>query len=681
MIKDVTELKTILYDEESEYMNADHELRVRCLDKAESLPGTVTALDKVMAYLRMYGEEFTPYVRGDLYFAGTPGKYHIHSREGGLVDDIGHYCADYKKLADFGIEGIREELNRTVPSDAESAKVRAAYNETLDLFVSYMRKHESYARELAEQTDDGEKRANLLRMAEDISFICANRPRTFAQGLQLILFAHCYVFVKPHTNTVTLGNLDRVLETLYQSELTAGTLTREKALDIICRFYLSFITMDRDTQNIVLGGSDENGNLFENDLTVLFLRAQEILHLEEPSVSLKIRPDTSDRVWNAALDLLAKGGGMPSFLNDPLYIRALKLAGFPEKEANTFCNVGCYEATPYGNTFGGTVGGDVKNVSIFADFFALSEDYPDFESFIAGWEHYLEDEYKNVLVPRFAKKKEIIGQRSAGPFLGLIMDGCIENLRLPEQYGARHNIISILFEGIGTVTDSLLCVKHFVYDTKEISLDSYRRAVAENYPDGRFLAKVRAYPARFGSGDPESGELAKREAEFMSDLAAKYPVNEHIKSVPALFRFTADIYSDKTPATPDGRRAGDRFSYGAAASELLPRRDTTKVLMSTAGLPLERFPIGAPMTVNLTADVLKTEKGRDAVRTMVETYHREGGTHIQFNIADPDVLRDAQLHPDRYRDLLIRISGHTEPFIRLNKTMQDALIARAGMGC
>ena len=103
--------------------------------------------------------------------------------------------------------------------------------------------------------------------------------------------------------------------------------------------------------------------------------------------------------------------------------------------------------------------------------------------------------------------------------------------------------------------------------------------------------------------------------------------------------------------------------------------------MSTASLPLERFPIGAPTTVHLTADFLNTAKGREGIRKMVEAYHLEGGTHIQIDIANPDVLRDAQKNPDQYKDLLIRISGHTEPFTRLNRVMQDALIARAEMGC
>ncbi len=680
-MRSALELKWVLADEEAPWGKSDHELRERVLKEAESLPDT-PALGKMMAFLRSYTAEFTPFVRGDLAFAGTPGYFRLTRREDGLAFDIGHFCADYRKMVDIGIEGIRAQLDRAVPVDDEGRETKAAFSETLDLFAEFVRAHARRAADLAATAADPDERANLALLADDLDCISAHPPRTFRQGLQLILLQHCYVLLKPHTDTITFGNLDRVLWRLYDAEIKAGTLTREDALELICQFFLSFVVMDRDTQNIVLGGSDEGGGCFENELTLLFLEAQKKMHIEEPVVSLKIRPDTSDRVWDAALDVLANGGGMPSFLNDTVYREALRRFGFEEADLNTFANIGCYEAVPYGATFGGTVGGPVNIVPRLSRFFTEgTEDYPDFESFLAGWEGFLEREFRDVVVPCFAAKKENIYNNSASPFLGLIMDGCIESLRLPEHYGSKYNIFTVQFDGIGTLTDSLLCVKHFVYDTREVALEDYRRAVAENFPDDEFLAKIRAYPARFGSGDEESEKLAGREARFMSDLTARYPVNGHVKSTPALMLFTADIYSAGVPATPDGRRVGDRFSYGAAASELLPHRDTTKVLLATASLPLELFPIGAPMMVNLMGDILKTGKGRAAVRSMVETYLREGGTHIQFNIADPDVLRDAQAHPEKYKDLLIRISGHTEPFIRLNKTLQDALIERSAMGC
>ncbi len=664
---------------------ANRELRARLLKQAnaERIAGT-PLIPRMLDYMTRYTEAFTPLIDGDLLLQGSPGLYWLPpefwKENDAFGGDIGHYCADYASLIDHDLPEIRARILQTKPETDAQAQVKDAYLRTYDLFVTYLNRHADAA-EAAAETAEGESGENLLRASRDIRFLTTHRPQTFLQGLQIILLAHSYLFVKPRTGTLTFGNLDRTLGELYAAECAAGTLDRDRALEQICHFMLALSRMDRDTQNIVVGGSDEQGNYFENDLTVLFMQAQTILHLEQPSVSLKIRSDTSDAVWNAALDLLATGGAMPSFLNDSVYIRALKDFGFPAAQANTFCNVGCYEATPYGNTFGGTISGNVVLVAIFSKFFAQEEKFETFDDFLAAWEAYLETHYRTVLVPSYQEKIERIRTTSASIFLGLILDGCIENLRLPEDFGAEHNIFSVLFGGLGTITDSLLCVKHFVFDTHTDTLDELRAQVAQNYPDGAVRSTLRRYAARFGSASPESNALASRQATFYSDLVARYPLHELVTATPALFIFTGDIWTDGLAATPDGRAVGDHYSYGAAASELLPHRDTTKVLLSTASLPLQRFPIGAPMTVNLMADLLKTEKGRAGIRTMVETYHREGGTHIQINIADPAVLRDAQAHPEAYGDLLIRISGHTEPFTRLAKKMQDALIARAELGC
>ncbi len=660
---------------------ADNRLRVRCLTQAGEEHRGGSALRKNMAYLRLYQEQFTPFVDPDLIFAGTPGYFHMPAGVAGLVFDIGHFCADYQRLIEQGINGIRDEVLRTSPGSEAEAEVRQAYLETADLFVGYMRRHADQAGRMAASCGDPAARENLLRMERDIRAVCEARPATFRQGVQLLLFAHSYILLKPYTDTITFGNLDRTLAALYDADRAAGRLTRDQAKEIICQFYLSLSAMERDTQNIVLGGSDEKGGLFENDLTLLFLEAQAEMHLEQPSVSLKIRSDTSDRVWDAAFSLLARGGGMPSFLNDRLYIESLVKNGFGREEANTFCNVGCYEATPYGSAFGGTISGNMTLVSVFNSFFMEENDYPSFDSFLEAWEAFVLRHYTETLLPEFAEHRRVIEKNSASPFLGLVLDGCIGSLRLPEQYGAKNNIFSVLFGGIASLTDSLLCVKHFVYDTGTWTLAQLRGEVAGNYPDKGVLETLLAYPDRFGSNDGFSNRLAAREARLLADMVGSRSFDPRVRMVPALFIFTGDIYSASLPATPDGRRTGDRYSYGAAASELLPRRDISRVLLSTASLPLDRFPIGAPMTVNLTADLLRTRKGRDGIRNMVETFLGKGGTHIQINVADPVVLRDAQKNPDRYKDLLIRISGHTEPFIRLDKTMQDALIERAAMGC
>lgn len=675
------ELKNNLRCSVKGHNTADHALRMTCLRNAEEKNKDKQAVDIVMEYQRQYGDSFEPFIYDDLFIAGSGGQFYPSKWSEYLNSDIGHYCPNFKSLVDSGVDGILKRINEATPVDEIGENTKKVFHDVFMLFISFMKKHINVVKNHIE-TASPDQKENLLRMVKDIEHICEQKPSTFLQALQLIWFANCYVHLKPYTDTITLGNLDTALIDLYRADIASNRITKEKALEYICHFYLAFETMGRDTQNIVLGGSNELGNNTENELTELFLKAQTLTHLEQPSVSLKIRTDTSSQVWDSAIELLRTGGGMPSFLNDSIIIDSLRKVGFSEAESNTFCNIGCYEATPYGNTFGGTVSGNFVMPKEFAAFFVAEENYSTFDEFYNAWHKYVTEKYKSTYVPSYAKKcLEDVGQHSASPFSGCILDGCIENLRIPEQFGAKNNIFSVLFGGLGTIVDSLLCVKHFVFDTQKYTLDMYRDQVRNNYPDIKFLAEVRAYPSRFGSSDEYSNIIAQKEATFIADLVRNNPFDERVKMLPAMFIFTGDVYTQSIPATPDGRKNGDRYSYGSSASELLPHRDLTKVLMSSSKLPQVLFPIGAPQTVNLMPNLAQSDKGVEVIKNMVQTYHKEGGTHLQINIANPTILRAAQENPEQYTDLLIRISGHTEPFVRLNKQLQDALIERSEKGC
>jgi len=662
-MKSLQEIKHSLKADIQNLIDEDRQLRENCLQEACKKFTNNSAMEKTTEYLRLYNNRFTPYICEDLFLAGAGGNFYIKEVEG-LTTDGGHYCPNFEKLLQVGVVGLSKEIESRTPKNESQKQTQATFLETLNLFLCYMRKHQELALQKSRTAVTEEQKNNLLRIASDIHTICEQSPATFLQGLQLIWFANCYIHLKPYTNTITLGNLDRTLSRLYQADIGSGNLTPEIAKEQICHFYLAFETMARDTQNIVLGGSDADGNYFETPLTRLFLQAQTTVHLEEPVVSLKIRPDTSDDVWNDALTLLETGGGMPSFLNDSLYIQGLKKAGYTEQEANTFANIGCYEASPYGSSFGSTTCFCWSLPDEFTRFYRNVQDCPDFRSFVDAWHAFLTDRFLKEKLPQLKKQRfETLFHHSACTFSGCLLDGCIDSLSLPEQGGVKNNIMGVNLGGLGTVVDSILCVKHFVYDTKEWTLDLIKKQISENYSNTNVLAKIRQLPHRFGSFESFSTAFAAEEAAFLHDLITKNPLCDSIKSMPALFMFFDDILgTEALPATPDGRRDGERYSYGASASELIPQREIPKVLRSTAALPLASFPNGAPQTINLMPNLAQSQKGKEMTRTTIETYFREGGTHLHINIANPDILRDAQKNPEQYQDLLIRVSGHTEPF-------------------
>lgn len=271
-MENVLRIKEKIRKETHERNLKDFFLRLRCLDRAGEDYPDATALKKSLAFLHFYQKEFSPFVNKDMYFAGIVGYFYLPRNRVGLVEDIGHYCANYKTLIDRGVNGIRAQIIKGKPTDAVGKENKKAFLESLDLFVAYMLKHAEEAERQSLEDCDEKQRNNLLRMASDIRWISVHKPKSFMQGIQLIWFAHSYILLKPYTNTITFGNLDRILGGLYETDVKKGLLDREEAVKILCHFILSIMPMNRDTQNISLGGSDENGNYFENDLGNKLLR-------------------------------------------------------------------------------------------------------------------------------------------------------------------------------------------------------------------------------------------------------------------------------------------------------------------------------------------------------------------------------------------------------------------------
>ena len=143
-----------------------------------------------------------------------------------------------------------------------------------------------------------------------------------------------------------------------------------------------------------------------------------------------------------------------------------------------------------------------------------------------------------------------------------------------------------------------------------------------------------------------------------------------------LFIFLADVNSDQYPATPDGRRNGERISYGIAASDIMVGKTITSILNSSANIANDRFADGNPLMVRINQSEVMGDKGDMILRSLVSSYFEKGGFHLQCNIVDADTLKEAQVNPEKHSDLTVRISGYSARFTTLSSAIQNALIER-----
>lgn len=182
-----------------------------------------------------------------------------------------------------------------------------------------------------------------------------------------------------------------------------------------------------------------------------------------------------------------------------------------------------------------------------------------------------------------------------------------------------------------------------------------------------------------GSNNKLTNTLAKDFADYISRLIINNKMENDIQPYPGLYGFLHDIYCD-VGATPDGRRKGERLSYGCGPTEYSVNKTPTAILNSAKNLPHALCACGNPLTLSFTKDTISNEKGLNVLKTLIQSYFQGGGFHLHFNIVDADTLERAQTNPDEYGDLLVRISGLSAKFVTLDKKVQDAIIHRTKLG-
>ena len=243
----------------------------------------------------------------------------------------------------------------------------------------------------------------------------------------------------------------------------------------------------------------------------------------------------------------------------------------------------------------------------------------------------------------------------------------------------RGNGTAILAVGLGTAVDALLAVKEIVYEKKEMSLAELGAVMAANW-DGHEELRLRMLRSRrkWGNNDPEANALG---AELIDCFAAQ--LNGKPNSRGGVFVASghcARQYIElgaKTGATPDGRRAGEEMSKNLSPTMGADTEGATALVATLAASDATKLPGDYPLDVMLHPSVCQGEKGLKAMRSLVEIFHRNGGSVIQFTVFSAEELRDAQLHPEKYENLQVRVCGWNVRWNDLSKAEQDAYIRRA----
>ena len=493
---------------------------------------------------------------------------------------------------------------------------------------------------------------------------------SFKEALQRILFFNQMLWQTGH-NLNGFGRLDYVLDDIYKNE----EISKEEALDLIKKFliaghsyyeYKSNSLIGDTGQIIVLGGLNDDGTYFTNDLTYLFIQAVKELQLPDPKLILRYSKNIPDDLLKLAIGCMATGVGSPLISNDDEVIPNLVNFGYKNEDAYNYVVSACWEPAPIGK------GLELNNIDSLVFIEPLNElldnntNFNNFDEFKQEYKRYLSN-YTNELLDEI---DSLVWE--ADPLLSLFIEDCNKNKTDFSQGGAIYNNYGLTSVSLSNTINSLYNIKKLVFDDNNFSLDDLNSARNENFTDENILKTLKSQE-KFGMDNDEIITLTNEITTFTNNIF-KSRTNRFGDKFK--FGLSAPSYIAKSPnvkASLDGRKDSEPFNVHISLED---NKDYTEIMRFASKLDYS----GARFNGNVVDFMVSPDfinKNFDKFTDFIKLSLNMGVFQMQLNVVDSKTLIDAQENPDKYSNLIVRVWGFSTYFNDLPKDYQDVLIKRA----
>jgi len=693
--------------EDFEIMDQRDKIFFKVSDEAKKIQEeTIIPFWKGKAVRDLIMDQMTPEWH-DCYEAGIFTEFMEQRSPGHTVCDDKIY---YKGMLDFKAE-IKKHLDSLdFVNDFEAYDKQEelkAMDIACDALIIFARRYAEKAQEMAAECQDEKRKAELIQIAENCAWVPAHAPRTFHEALQMYWFVHLGVITELNTwDAYCPGHLDQHLNPFYQKEIAAGTLTRESAMELLESFWVKFnnqpappkvgITLKEsatytDFCNINIGGMKADGTDGVCDVSYLLLDVIKDMRILQPSTNVQISKRNPDKFVIEACRVIREGMGFPSVFNHDAVVQELLRQGKSLEDARKGGTSGCVEVGAFGKEAyiltgyfnmvkvleitlhngvdpqtGKKIGletGDSRNFRSMDDLM---------EAFKKQIAYFIDVDIRgnNVIEKLYAKYMP-------SPFMSVITEDCITKGKDYNAGGARYNSRYIQFVGLGSITDCFSSIKKHIFDDQTLTMDKMLAVLNANFAGFEkerqiFLNKT----PKYGNDDDRADSLIMGMFEIIYDLVNGRPTPNGGQYRVEMLPTTCHVYFGSViGATPDGRKAGVALSEGISPVQGADKCGPTAVIKSAAKLDQLRTG-GALLNQKFTPSVLEGETGLACLKDLIRSYFRMDGHHIQFNVVDSNMLRDAQHHPENYHDLIVRVAGYSDYFNNLTTELQDEIILR-----
>jgi len=687
---------------------------------------------KVMPYhvdedvVRAYENEIIPFWTGrtirEIIFKNMSAEW-MEAYKAGIWTEFmeqrapGH-TAGGERIFKLGILDIKKEIKNAMerldPSDPEyfeKMEELKAMDIVADAILIYARRYAELLQKMAREEKDYERKKELEQMAEICRWVPARSPRTFWEALQHYWFIHVGITYETNPwDSFTPGRLDIWLYPFYKKDIEEGRLTKEKAEELLACFFLKFSSQPappkvgvtheesatyNDFSKINLGGLKEDGSNAVNELSYLILEVYDKLRTLQPNFAVLISEKNSDHFLMSALKVASVGYGEPPFFNHDGIIRKMLRQGKSLEDARLAGASGCVESGAFG-----------KEAYILTGYFNLPKileitlnngvdprtgkkigletgDPRNFKSFEELWDAFMKQVayFLDIKMKGNDIIEAIYAKYLPVPFLSLWIDDCVKKAKDYNAGGARYNTQYIQMVGLGTVTDSLAALKYHIFENKTFEMSDLLDALNKDFNGYEWMLEILRNPEKtpkYGNDDDRADSIAVRLVNELSKLVESYPRSPIRKASKRVYWLptTVHIYFGKvTGATPDGRRKGSPVSEGVSPVQGMDRKGILATFMSVAKCDWDKTG-GALLNIKLSPEIFEHEENLKKLAQAVRAFFRLGGHHVQFNVISAELLREAQKRPKDFQDLMVRVAGYSDYFVKLPKALQDEIISR-----
>lgn len=674
---------------------------------------------------RIYREEIYPYWKGktlrDYWNALAPRDVFNIVSVGGVIDnDVKIECTPGDMVPAFpqiilplGFIGIKEKAEKNLSEldfndikNFEKAEFWRSVIICCEGFMILSKRYADEARRLLESADNEERIADLKKIAQTCDNLAEKAPKTFMEAIQLVYFVFVGLFIEGNAGGYSPGLLDQYLLPFYNYEKEQGT-SDEELLEIIEAFYVKtgeqiwywnegaakhysgFCAF----QNIAVGGVDKYGNDAVNPLSYMFLQAAIEVKMVQPSISVRISKKNPEEFFLKIAELIQTGSGFPAIFNDEVGYKMLLKKGIPAHIARDWAPIGCVEAQLAGRHFqwssaghynlGSAVEFAVTNGIHLKTGKQIGLQTGDASKFTTA------EEFENAV---YAQVEYLLKQFSTSqntleyihyhylpvPVASMFTVNCIEKGLDLSHGGAEFNTgPGMNANGVADFIDSIAAVRQVIFRDKAYTMKDLVEAIKNDFAGYENLRKKLLAAPKWGNNDDRADLIVSELTAHIIKEAESYRGMLGNKKLPALYPVSSNVPQGMSVAAlPSGRHAWKPLADGCSPSQGQDKLGPTAIIQSLSKLPHECIDGGTLLNIKLTPAIVNGADGKARLSAFIKTFIDLNVFHIQFNVVSHAVLRQAQLHPEEYKSLLVRVAGYSAYFVELSKEIQEDILSR-----